>query len=272
MPSPIPEGATDPAPGPTNFQCESCGYDIRGLATADRCPECGTRAAESMPERRTGTPWQRGSGFSGYFATLSQAIFRPTSLIRFARRNPGKDFGFDILNALLSAAMPNAATTLSMLLYTAGMDEDPFYLLGAAFFFLILTVAFSFAIAFAALIIFYAAWAAAAVTTRRFTTDEGLPSASAASSWLVLGAATCAVSFPLAALIGRPALVLFPLGLLAGWTGYAVACYRNLTALRFANWPPTSDRAPDAPQDPPPQPPTIPSNEPPPPNPSHLRR
>ncbi|MCA9280960.1 MAG: hypothetical protein H6812_06025 [Phycisphaeraceae bacterium] len=39
--------------------CEHCGYDLAGLTRNDNCPECGKPIAESLPENRTGTPWQR---------------------------------------------------------------------------------------------------------------------------------------------------------------------------------------------------------------------
>lgn len=39
--------------------CERCGYDLEGMARDDNCPECGRAIVESLPERRSGTPWQR---------------------------------------------------------------------------------------------------------------------------------------------------------------------------------------------------------------------
>ena len=39
--------------------CERCGYVIEGLPKDGACPECGKLIAESLPERRVGTPWQR---------------------------------------------------------------------------------------------------------------------------------------------------------------------------------------------------------------------
>ncbi|MEZ6318065.1 MAG: hypothetical protein R3B49_04810 [Phycisphaerales bacterium] len=39
--------------------CERCGYVVEGLDPAGACPECGKPIAESLPERRVGTPWQR---------------------------------------------------------------------------------------------------------------------------------------------------------------------------------------------------------------------
>ncbi len=40
--------------------CERCGYVLEGLDPAGNCPECGKAIAESLPERRVGTAWQRG--------------------------------------------------------------------------------------------------------------------------------------------------------------------------------------------------------------------
>ncbi|MCA9305618.1 MAG: hypothetical protein R3B46_09205 [Phycisphaerales bacterium] len=40
--------------------CEHCGYDLAGLTRNDNCPECGKPIAESLPENRTGSAWQRG--------------------------------------------------------------------------------------------------------------------------------------------------------------------------------------------------------------------
>jgi len=51
----VPADPLDPA----TLLCERCGYVVDGLPLAGACPECGKPIAESLPARRTGTPWQR---------------------------------------------------------------------------------------------------------------------------------------------------------------------------------------------------------------------
>jgi hypothetical protein len=52
---------TTPSPTPDEYTllCERCGYIIEGLPTDLPCPECSRPIALSLPERRTGTPWQQ---------------------------------------------------------------------------------------------------------------------------------------------------------------------------------------------------------------------
>jgi len=54
----LPMPSLDPK-DPATLLCERCGYVIEGLAQAGNCPECGKPIAESLPERRTGSAWQR---------------------------------------------------------------------------------------------------------------------------------------------------------------------------------------------------------------------
>jgi hypothetical protein len=54
---------TAPSAPPDEYTllCERCGYIIEGLPTDNSCPECNRPIALSLPERRTGTPWQQRS-------------------------------------------------------------------------------------------------------------------------------------------------------------------------------------------------------------------
>ncbi|MDX9910606.1 MAG: zinc ribbon domain-containing protein [Phycisphaerales bacterium] len=62
--------------------CERCGYDVDALPDDAHCPECGTPRVESLPERRTGTPWQREGGFRAFWRTLALVWMRPRGIWR----------------------------------------------------------------------------------------------------------------------------------------------------------------------------------------------
>lgn len=96
--------------------CETCGYPIQGLprdtvpalvaspvaslvashphaermapnvsaeslapARPPQCPECGTPIADSLPERRTGSPWQRRPGLASWVRTMHAMVRHPTT-------------------------------------------------------------------------------------------------------------------------------------------------------------------------------------------------
>lgn len=58
-----------PPPHPSTLLCEGCGYSIEGLPTTGACPECGRAIASSLPERRLGSPWQRGPSLRSWWQT-----------------------------------------------------------------------------------------------------------------------------------------------------------------------------------------------------------
>ncbi len=60
--------------------CERCGYDLAGLTAEPACPECGKPVAESLPEHRTGTPWQRRPGVVSWFATARLVLGHPKAV------------------------------------------------------------------------------------------------------------------------------------------------------------------------------------------------
>jgi hypothetical protein len=57
--------------------CERCGYVVEGLDPAGNCPECGMAIAESLPERRVGTPWQQSPGLWSLMRTWWMTLRYP---------------------------------------------------------------------------------------------------------------------------------------------------------------------------------------------------
>ncbi len=70
--------------------CEKCGYVIEGLDITGRCPECGKPIAESLPERRIGTPWQQDPGFISLIQTWWLTLRHPKQTLDFLSPAPPK--------------------------------------------------------------------------------------------------------------------------------------------------------------------------------------
>ncbi|GJM18346.1 MAG: hypothetical protein DHS20C14_05590 [Phycisphaeraceae bacterium] len=68
--------------------CERCGYVVEGLDPASNCPECGKPIAESLPERRVGTPWQQGAHPVSLCMSWAGAILEPHTTLDRLRFDP----------------------------------------------------------------------------------------------------------------------------------------------------------------------------------------
>ncbi len=91
--------------------CERCGYVLEGLDERGACPECGQAIAESLPSRRTGTPFQVSPGWRGFVTQCKMLAQRPTELFGNVRvsSSPGVSIAADAFNiAALIALIPPA--------------------------------------------------------------------------------------------------------------------------------------------------------------------
>ncbi len=97
------EATAAPAP-PREFSCEGCGYTLVAPTPGARCPECGKPAAESDPDRCSGSAWQRRAGVKTWLRTAFGVLFRPSRLagnLRMAR----PAFGLAAINLSLAGSL-----------------------------------------------------------------------------------------------------------------------------------------------------------------------
>jgi len=67
--------------------CEPCGYVVEGLDPASACPECGKPIAESLPERRIGTPYQHRPTLRNLAKTWWMTVRHPIRTLDVMRFN-----------------------------------------------------------------------------------------------------------------------------------------------------------------------------------------
>ena len=95
--------------------CERCGYVLEGLPTDSECPECGKPIAESMPHRRTGTPWQQKPCWPSFLRTRAAVLYRPwrtLGVMSFENSNAHLLFDRIMLTMLLSVLLIAAAVAI----------------------------------------------------------------------------------------------------------------------------------------------------------------
>lgn len=104
MPADEPPAAA-PSPAPLPLLCEFCGYCIDGLPETANCPECGRAVFDSLPERRTGSPWQ-----------INQSNASAREAWRLVRMNPAAAFGVVTIARTAQASLASRSAWYSGLL------------------------------------------------------------------------------------------------------------------------------------------------------------
>lgn len=98
--------------------CERCGYVLDGIGPARECPECGSPIDASRPERRAGTPWQRGPSWASLLRTWAVTLRRPWRTLgdmRFDRESHPR--------IVTCAAAALVAIVPAMIATAAGLEE-----------------------------------------------------------------------------------------------------------------------------------------------------
>ncbi|MEQ8769905.1 MAG: hypothetical protein RIB60_05290 [Phycisphaerales bacterium] len=105
--------------------CERCGYVVEGLDPAGNCPECGKPIAESLPERRVGTAWQRSPSLGSAALTGIQTLLTPISTLNRMQPEVGLPkrrllSKYALLAALGVPIPPLVGAFIAMTVYGAG--------------------------------------------------------------------------------------------------------------------------------------------------------
>ena len=125
-----------PAVGGSEFFCPGCGYDLRGLAQSERCPECGL-AIDRTAAGVSRIPWahrRRLGRFRAYFATVRLTTLNPRKLAEEIYRPVGYADAqrFRLVTVALAAVGPLGFLIAPMLRgqWFAADDAMPLFYVG----------------------------------------------------------------------------------------------------------------------------------------------
>lgn len=83
--------------------CEACGYSIEQLPVHAACPECGEPTMNSLPEFRTGSPFQQRPRLFTWWTTNWHVLRHPRTLFRHIRIEKKTGTQLLLANLLIAA-------------------------------------------------------------------------------------------------------------------------------------------------------------------------